>query len=127
DLAAAEIRLGALGNIREAKDYFTAIRAVASLKARGYRVSFRIAGGARPALQKKLQALVEELGLQDEVHFLGFVDKPAAFLESLDIFVLSSSSEGHPLALVQAMAMGLPIVATRCGVEEVLTNEEDCL
>lgn len=127
DLSAAQIRLGSLGNIREAKDYFTAIRAVDHLKRRGYEVRFEIAGGGKPELQSKLQTLVEELGLEREVIFLGFIDKPANFLESLDVYLLSSSSEGHPLALVQAMAAGLPIVATRCGVEEVLTHEVDSL
>jgi glycosyltransferase involved in cell wall biosynthesis len=70
-----------------------------------------------------------ELKLDEQVHFLGFNDDPAEFLSNLDMFVLSSSSEGFSIATIQAMAAGLPVIATRSGgPQEIITHEKDgCL
>lgn len=121
------IRIGALGNIRPAKDYFNAVRAVRVLKDRGYSVRLEIAGGGRPGLLKEVESEIHKLDLTANVDLLGFISNVPDFLANLDVYVLSSKSEGHPLALIQAMAMGLPIVATRCGVEEILGHERDSL
>jgi glycosyltransferase involved in cell wall biosynthesis len=65
------------------------------------------------------------LGLEGRVHFLGYVDDPAEYLRNLDVFVLSSSTEGFSIATIQAMATGIPVVATRCGgPEEILSADE---
>lgn len=112
--------LGALGNIRAAKAYHVAIQAIAELRNQGQDVVMLIAGHPKEPLHSELLALRDNLGLCNHVHFVGFVADPGAFLASLNVFVLSSDSEGHPLALTQAMATGLPIVATRCGVENLI-------
>ena len=114
--------IGSLGNIRPAKAYDVGLRVLRRLRDRGMDVWWFVAGQARPrdALLGQLEALAKELGVDDRVRFLGFVEQPEPFLAELDVFLLCSSSEGHPLALTQAMAAGLPIVATRCGVEPVL-------
>jgi glycosyltransferase involved in cell wall biosynthesis len=63
-------------------------------------------------------------GLAGRVRFPGFQPDPRPWLGAADLFVLSSRVEGLPLALLEAMAAGLPIVATRCGrgVEEALSD-----
>lgn len=117
--------LGALGNVRKPKGYPELLAAIADLRARGLDVHLVIAGDNRGALGERLVALRAELGLDAHVTFLGFVDDPSRYLNGLDMFVLSSLSEGFSLSTVQAMAVGLPIVATRSGgPEELLVHDE---
>lgn len=63
----------------------------------------------------ELEALHAELGLGDRVRFLGFRDDIQRILAESDLFVLSSLSEGISITLLEAMAAGLPVVATRVG------------
>lgn len=65
----------------------------------------------RPGNQTtELSAIVEELGLQDSVRFLGARDDVGALLHASDVFVLGSRREGHPGSLLEAMAVGVPTV-----------------
>jgi sugar transferase (PEP-CTERM/EpsH1 system associated) len=64
---------------------------------------------------KDVQALADELGLSGHVRFLGFRDDVADLLAEADFFVLSSVTEGISLTLLEAMATGLPVVATDVG------------
>lgn len=71
---------------------------------------------------------VTELGLEDRVDFLGFVDSVAQEMRAADIFCRPSLSEGMPLTLLEAMASGLPSVVTAVGgVPDVVTNRENGL
>ena len=97
------------------------------LRARGHDVQGLVAGQGQGALLQALENQVAQAGLGEHFRFLGFTDDPDYFLSNIDVYVLSSSSEGHPLAITQAMLMGLPIVATACGVEEILCDGEDAL
>ena len=126
-LAPSSTLLGALGNIRKAKAYGVFIEAVRLLRARGHDVQGLVAGQGQGALLQALENQVAQAGLGEHFRFLGFTDDPDYFLSNIDVYVLSSSSEGHPLAITQAMLMGLPIVATACGVEEILRDGEDAL
>lgn len=73
-------------------------------------------------LRSELQALVIELGLQDVVSLLGYVDNPLKYFVRADVFVLSSHVEGLPNVLVEAMMCGCTPVSTDCptGPREVL-------
>ena len=62
-----------------------------------------------------LEALARALGLSDRIHFLGFRQDAAAVTAALDVFVLPSLNEGQGRVLVTAMAVGVPVVATRVG------------
>lgn len=68
-------------------------------------------GPDRPALE----ALIDELGLTGSVSLPGFVEEPYGIIATADLFVLSSDTEGLPLTLLEALAVGAPIVSTRCG------------
>jgi glycosyltransferase involved in cell wall biosynthesis len=67
------------------------------------------------------------LGLKEAVRFIGQQPHDPQIFTSAEIFVMSSSREGHPLALLEAMATGLPVLATRVGgIPEILGAGDDC-
>lgn len=112
--------LGCLGNVRRAKNYPLAVNVLRKLKDQGLAVKLSIAGDDTNQLAKDCKQLAIDLGVSDDIIWKGFISDTPEYLHSLDIFLLCSSSEGHPLALTQAMAVGLPIVTTACGVEKVI-------
>lgn len=63
-------------------------------------------------LKKDLQNLIEELGIQQSAFLLGQVEYPFSFLKKCDCFILSSHYEGQPMVLLEAMTLGMNIVAT---------------
>ncbi len=99
------------------KEFFTAL---ASLKDR-YPVQGLVIGGGRR--EAEMRQLAVEMGLEERVRFLGQRDDVPDLLAALDIFVLPSHSEGVSLALLEAMAAGLPVIASRVGgLPEVVTD-----
>ncbi|HEX2188293.1 MAG TPA: glycosyltransferase [Longimicrobiaceae bacterium] len=122
------VLVGAVGNLREAKDYPTFLRAAALLAARSPRYRFVVAGDDRGPLRGELLRLAGELGIADRVVLAGFRSDVHRVLNALDVFVVSSRSEGFSLAAVQAMASGVPVVATRCGgPEQILADGREGL
>ena len=120
------IIVGSLGNIRTAKGYDILLRTAALLKERQSPFRFLIAGQGKSGLYNDLLELRHELDLEATVHFLGFMNDPAEFLSNLDIFLLSSTSEGFSIATIQAMAANLPVLVTRSGgPEEIVTHAEN--
>ena len=84
--------------------------------------SHAIAGicGAGP-LQDQLQTQIEKLNLQNNMKLLGQWDSIPEILAAADVFVLPSRWEGLPMALLEGMMAGLPVIATRVeGVDEVV-------
>lgn len=80
----------------------------------------------RGELEQELRTETETIGLKDSVRFLGFREDVGDLLKASDIFVLSSLSEGLPIALIEAMGCGLPVVATDVGgVKEVIQDGID--
>lgn len=79
-------------------------------------------GPERPAVQRT----VDRCGLAERVRFAGFLDDPRPALTAADLFVLPSAAEACPMALLQAMACGLPVVATAVGgVPEIVRGGVD--
>jgi len=76
-------------------------------------------------LRPQLEAQIQSLGLQKSVILLGKFDNVTKFLVAADLFVLPSRWEGLPIALLEAMSVGLPVIATRVeGVDEVVVDRE---
>ena len=120
--------VGALGNVRPAKDYATLVKAAARVVAVCPQAQFIVAGDKKPSLMGDLEALLQQEQLHRHVHFIGFIADSADYLSQLDIFALSSSSEGFSLSTIEAMATGLPVVTTRCGgPEEIVCPDSDAL
>jgi glycosyltransferase involved in cell wall biosynthesis len=118
-----EIIIGSLGNIRPAKAYDILLQAAALVREHNVKLRFVIAGQGKGPLYDDLLKLKDELALGDMVYFIGFISDPADFLSNLDLFLLSSTSEGFSIATIQAMAAGLPVIATRSGgPQEIITH-----
>jgi glycosyltransferase involved in cell wall biosynthesis len=78
------------------------------------------------ALKENLLRTVENLRIDDRVQFLGFRKDIPKVLKAMDAFVLPSLSEGLPLSLLEAMASGLPVIASRVGgIPEVLKQGDE--
>lgn len=116
----AELRLdagapvvGSVGNLRAVKDYPCLLRAFAAVRARVPNALLVLAGDGpeRPALE----ALAGELGIEASVRFAGRRTDVPRLLRLFDVFALSSQTEGIPVALLEAMATGLPAVVTDTG------------
>jgi glycosyltransferase involved in cell wall biosynthesis len=84
--------------------------------------------GAGPDLES-LRALAGDLGLQGRIRFPGRVKDPHAVMRCAGLYVLSSRFEGFPNALCEAMACGMPVIATDCptGPREIITDGVDGL
>lgn len=119
--------VGSLGNIRKPKNYSLAIKTIHNLHLSGIKAHYLIAGQGNEEQLAPLKELIATYSLQNFIHILGFVENVPQFLASLDVFLMSSSSEGHPLAMTQAMASSLAIVSTPSGVQEIVTNECEAL
>ena len=91
----------------------SAHRGVRAARARHPHVRLRLLGGGR--LEAELRQRANELGVANDVEFCAFREDPSGFLGELDVFCLSSNSEGLPMSLLEALAAGLPVVATGVG------------
>lgn len=98
------------------------LHALALVQARGIRLTMRIAGDG--AEREALNSLARTLVLRD-VHFVGAVapDQVGDELRAADLMILPSRGEGLPLAIVEAMAYGLPVVATRVGGNDEVVED----
>jgi glycosyltransferase involved in cell wall biosynthesis len=115
----------AVGNLHPAKSYDVLLRAVALLE---QDVHVVIVGNTKEPLLGELVALARSLGVNDRVHFLGFVADTAPLFQDANVYALSSSSEGFSISTLEALASRLPIVATRCGgPEEIVIDGETAL
>lgn len=79
-------------------------------------------------LKPEIINLVHELGIKESVHFVGQTSDVQSYLSKADVFVLTSKYEGLPLSVLEAMSVGLPIIATDVGgISDVIRQEENGL
>lgn len=105
------------------KDHETLLRAIALLRARGLTPPVLLAGGGKASARRRAERLTFELGLGQQVQFLGFCDHVPRLLMTHQISVLSTHYEGMPLALVEAMAAGCAVVGSDVvGVRELIED-----
>lgn len=98
-----------MGDLIPRKNYVTAIRAIA--KCQNENLHYIICGKG-PCLEK-LQKLTEELGIEKQIHFLGFRSDIKELLKASDIFIFATLQEGLPRSMMEAMASGLPCIASK--------------
>lgn len=107
--------IGMVANVRASKGYEFFIRAARKVLDAFPLTRFVSIGDMDGTLGQPLRDLVQQLGLEGRFFFLGFRGDVPEILSDLDVFVLSSVSEGFPLVTLEAMAAGRPVIATRCG------------
>ncbi len=109
-------RLLSLGRLDQQKNYLELIRAVALLLQEGYSLDLTIAGNGIE--QAATEDLVRDLKLVDRVHLPGFIHDPAKLAElrrQSHIYIQPSRFEGFPLAVAEAMAAGMVVIASDVG------------
>jgi glycosyltransferase involved in cell wall biosynthesis len=104
-----DLIVGNIGRLDAMKAQDVLIRAIAQVE----RVQAFILGDGDQ--RHALEALANDLGVGDRVHFLGWVDNPRSYLSKFHLIVMPSRSEGFPLAMVEAMLAARPVIATRIG------------
>ena len=115
--------IASIGRISPEKGHADLIDALAIAASRGHRVSAVLAGDGPD--RSRIEEKIRTLGLSDWVHLPGYVNQPERILEESDLVVLPSHTEGLPNAALEAMVMGVPLLATRVGgTPEVVTDGE---
>jgi glycosyltransferase involved in cell wall biosynthesis len=104
---------GIVARLTPAKDHATLLEAVARLRAAVPGVHCLVVGDGE--LRDELAARSRALGLEGSVHFTGARENVADYLAAMDVFVLSSVTEGLAMTLLEAMAAARPVVATAVG------------
>jgi glycosyltransferase involved in cell wall biosynthesis len=113
--------VGTVGSLVSEKSPEVFIRAAATIMSEHPEVRF-VHIGEGP-LKLEMEALTRELGIRDRLQFLGQRDDVPKLLAEMDMFVLTSKTEGLPNAIMEAMAAGLPCVATDAGGCRELVHE----
>jgi len=118
--------IGSVARLDRVKDLGSLLHAASSLRATGQKVMVALVGDGseRPALEQ----LAGTLGIAGDVRFLGHRDDARRWLAGWDVYVNCSVSEGVSLTILEAMAAGLPVVATAVGgTPEVLDDTSGVL
>lgn len=125
-LPRSRIVIGTAGRLSHDKGHDYLLQSAAQLRDRGVDCEIRFAGSATDACRRMYVAMANDLGVADRVVFLGQVQDMSEFYGDLDIFAFPSLTEGLGVAVLEAMAMELPVVAAAVGgVPEIVSNRED--
>ncbi len=120
---AGRLLIGATGRLSPEKGFDLLIEAVSLLLGAGHDIELHIAGEGDD--RARLEQLIARLGHGDRIKLLGFKRDLSLFYEALDGFALSSLREGLPNVLLEAMALEVPVVATRInGIPRLVRDGE---
>ncbi|MHB9058510.1 MAG: glycosyltransferase family 4 protein, partial [Bacillota bacterium] len=119
-------RFGVLARLAREKGVDTLLRATATARRDLPGLTVVVAGDGPE--RSRLEALTRRLGLDGVVRFLGWLNDQDAFLGGIDVLVAPSRTEGQSLAVMEAMAAGLPVIASRVGgLVDLVREGEDGL
>lgn len=114
--------IGNIGALDRHKDYNTFIHTAALIRKTAPSTHFIIAG--KGPEEHNIRKLIKTLNLTEHVHLLGFREDVADVLQSLDLFLMTTISEGLGTIILEAFAAGVPVVATRTGgIPEMVEDE----
>jgi glycosyltransferase involved in cell wall biosynthesis len=124
--ATGEPVIGSVANFLPQKDHETLLRAFRLVLMQHPECRLRLAGDG--PLRAAASSLAAELGIAERVEFGGYVADPTRFYPSLDLFAHATHYEGQGMVLLEALAHGLPVVATDLpSIRETITSERDGL
>lgn len=126
-ISANDLVIGCVANLASYKGQDVLVKAFATVLKTIPNAYCLLVGRDDEAYGIEVKSLANRLGLSSRIRFSGFQDNVQPYLEAMDLFVLASRSEGLGIVLLEAMALGKPIVATRVGgipeiVEDGLTG-----
>ena len=117
--------IGTVGNLFPRKGYEVMLRALPTILKSLPELHYLVVGGGNAAYETRLRSLVKELGLANRVHFAGFQDPVYSCLAAMDLYVHPALTEGFGIAVLEAMAMRKPVVATATGgLPEIVQDGE---
>lgn len=115
--------VGMVATVRPVKDYAAFLRACRLVLDTHPRTRFLVIGNEQPDYKREMEQLAQELGLRDQVSWLGPMPNPISVLPLMDVAVLSSRSEAFSNSLLEYAAAGVPTVATDVGgVREIIDD-----
>ncbi len=115
--------LGIVGRLVPIKDHASLFQAVALLQPQDPPAHLAVIGDGEERL--RLEAIASRLGLDRRIHFLGWRTDLETILQELDVVICASKNEGTPVALIEAMAAGVPVVSTDVGgVADLIAHGE---
>jgi glycosyltransferase involved in cell wall biosynthesis len=115
--------VGTVGRLAEVKRQDLLLRAFAAVRREVSQARLLVVGDG--PLRADLEALAASLGLGETVYFAGYQPEPAAYLAAMEVFALTSRSEGMPLVVLEAWAAGVPVVASAVGGVPELIRDGD--
>ncbi|MCW8849660.1 MAG: glycosyltransferase, partial [Melioribacteraceae bacterium] len=116
-----QLLLGTVAAFAGHKDYPNLLKAFAEVVEKLPNTKLCIVGDG--PLKNEIYKLVGELGLKNNIIFAGFVDNVGDYLHAFDIFILASKKEGLGTSIIDALSLGLPIIATKTGgIPELIKN-----
>jgi L-malate glycosyltransferase len=116
-----------VGTLIEGKRQDLAIAACTELIDMGYNIQLNIIGEKPPWHSANFKNFLHELAadITSSVSFLGWIENPFDYLRQSDVLILPSDTEGLPLSIIEAMALGLPAISTNVGgVPELIEDGE---
>jgi sugar transferase (PEP-CTERM/EpsH1 system associated) len=113
-IGSESVVVGSVGRLVAIKDYPLAFRGISQLIQCGHDVTVLLVGTG-PELARLEQVVRDSSELNGRVHFCGFSDRIPELLSAMDIFVQTSLAEGMSNTMLEAMATGLPLLASRVG------------
>lgn len=121
--------VGTIANFRKVKNHVCLVRAAGRLKDSYPQLRLFFVGTGfhndNENSENEVRTLVYDLGLQDRVVFAGYQENIPEILSALEVFCLTSFSEGLPVSLLEAMAAGLPVIGSEvAGITEVVTHRK---
>jgi glycosyltransferase involved in cell wall biosynthesis len=117
--------LGTVANLFSRKGYDVMLQALPTIVAAFPSVHYLIVGSGDAAYEESIRSLVKTLGQESHVQFAGFQDSVYPYLAAMDVYVHPALMEGFGIAVLEAMAMRKPVVATTTGgLPEIVQDGE---
>lgn len=116
-----EFKIVSISRLEPVKNIEGIIRVIHLLKNEKYKIKYTIVGDG--SLQNKIQSLINELNLVNEIQLVGFQREPLLFLYEADLYLLNSFSEGFSNSLLEAMYCKTPSISTNVGAANEIISE----